>query len=881
MVVLLSGAQVAGRVLTDADGSFRIGAPQPGRYELRVDRIGYASTFSGAFEVAAGQMVERAMRTSVEPIGLEGIGVVGSGRCDARTAPGVATVWDEARKALEAATWTVERELYSIAWTRYVRELHADGERILDERTEHRRSYTPQPFTALDPDTLAAVGFVRAEAGGDVYLAPDAGVLLSDAFLDGHCFGLDAQREEGRTLVGLRFEPLRDRRMPDVEGVLWLDEESGRLQRLDYGYVNLGRAVPVQGQDAHGSIRFRALPNGTWIVEAWSIRMPRLIEVQDDLGRPRRLDVSGYVEEGGVVTSIRTAAGAVVSASSASIVGTVTDSLGIPFPDAHVSIIGTDLETITDATGSFRLDDIRAGTWSVSASHPELVAYGHPGSRVQVSVGPSGTGRADLQLTSVAAATADRCRGSPSVPGETAILIGRVVRPDDRPAPRADVRAVWTIARGAYRRTLEGFGTTADGAGAFTLCGVPVDRVVLARATGEDGATGTAEVRVPTSADVAPIVIGLENGPAPAGGVTTAVAEDRDDEAAWLGAVGFDLRAGHALLHLDRSEIAATGHDRLEEILDDVPRLEVRRLVAGDSELRLHPSSRVARGADDESCPLDVYVNGSLVQYRGDRGLGLQTTLQPRFITAIEVYDAAHAPVGSADACGVVLLWISLLRQADDPGFSGAIRGRVLGPYDAAGADALTLRLRPGDLLAMVDAQGRFDFGPVAPAPYTIEATVPDWGILSTPVDVRARYALDIVVDPVIESIDVAPRSDAAATLGAPSPAEAREALCSAQEPGSAMVMGRVLDGRTGEPVAGVRVDVRWAFSPGLMDWTDVRRDFSTLVGVTTDERGVYLVCGVPAPSSVRVAVRGAAPEDWLSVDVVKRDVVVRDLTVR
>jgi hypothetical protein len=95
------------------------------------------------------------------------------------------------------------------------------------------------------------------------------------------------------------------------------------------------------------------------------------------------------------------------------------------------------------------------------------------------------------------------------------------------------------------------------------------------------------------------------------------------------------------------------------------------------------------------------------------------------------------------------------------------------------------------------------------------------------------------------------------------------------------MVMGRVLDGRTGEPVAGVSVDVRWAFSPGLMDWTDVRRDFSTLVGVTTDERGVYLVCGVPAPSSVRMAVRGAALDDWLSVDVVKRDVVTRDLTIR
>ena len=40
MIVLLKGDRVLARVLSAADGSFTMMVGQPGRYELRVDRIG-------------------------------------------------------------------------------------------------------------------------------------------------------------------------------------------------------------------------------------------------------------------------------------------------------------------------------------------------------------------------------------------------------------------------------------------------------------------------------------------------------------------------------------------------------------------------------------------------------------------------------------------------------------------------------------------------------------------------------------------------------------------------------------------------------------------------------------------------------------------------
>lgn len=54
-----------------------------------------------------------------------------------------------------------------------------------------------------------------------MFYAPDAEVLLSDAFLDSHCFSLREATVQGEARLGLTFEPVPGRTIPEVRGVLW------------------------------------------------------------------------------------------------------------------------------------------------------------------------------------------------------------------------------------------------------------------------------------------------------------------------------------------------------------------------------------------------------------------------------------------------------------------------------------------------------------------------------------------------------------------------------------------------------------------------------------------------------------------------------------
>jgi hypothetical protein len=105
-------------------------------------------------------------------------------------------------------------------------------------------------------------------------------------------------------MVGLAFAPLRGRRLPDVQGTLWLDGQTGHLRYLEYTYTRL----PFASSDARlgGRVDFVQLPAGGWIVSRWRIRMPILVREN-----PRAPPiVTALVESGGEVLGVRTGRGA-------------------------------------------------------------------------------------------------------------------------------------------------------------------------------------------------------------------------------------------------------------------------------------------------------------------------------------------------------------------------------------------------------------------------------------------------------------------------------------------------------------------------------------------------------------------------------------------
>lgn len=76
-VELLDGVSaVRARVLTDSTGAFRVMAPLPGRYRLRITMIGYATIESGELAADQGTQLEVDVRMDPEAVGLEPIRVV-------------------------------------------------------------------------------------------------------------------------------------------------------------------------------------------------------------------------------------------------------------------------------------------------------------------------------------------------------------------------------------------------------------------------------------------------------------------------------------------------------------------------------------------------------------------------------------------------------------------------------------------------------------------------------------------------------------------------------------------------------------------------------------------------------------------------------------
>lgn len=305
-VLVDEGGEAVVRALTDDQGRFFLRALRPGRYRLRIERIGYASTESALLDLPAGTTLPLRMAVRAEAVPLEAIEVRGERRCASRPDRNAetASVWEEARKALEAAVWTEQQRLFRFTLRRWIRELDPATLEVRTDSTWYREGTFVRPFASVSVERLAREGYiVPAESGGLVYYAPDAQVLLSDLFLADHCFRTSPGRSRREGLIGLAFEPVRRRRVADVEGVLWLDRATAELRDVELSYT--GETLPPGAEHASAQIWFERVSGGAWIVRRWWIRMPRMRLVHDRFSGPGgRMELFAVREEGGEVVQI-------------------------------------------------------------------------------------------------------------------------------------------------------------------------------------------------------------------------------------------------------------------------------------------------------------------------------------------------------------------------------------------------------------------------------------------------------------------------------------------------------------------------------------------------------------------------------------------------
>ncbi len=490
VLLLSSDGEEVGGYLTNAAGRFLLSANGPGRFFLRAERIGYETALSDTVSLSMGQTLSLTLETSYAPIPLEEITVEGEHQCVVRPDEGLllASVWEEARKALTVQDWTDREGLYRFQMESWDRDLDTRSKEVGNPNRQVTTVIQRSPIrTELTPEELITVGFVQvvdARQHHYVYHGPDAAILLSDEFLDTHCFrlALDGDKPE---MVGLAFEPVRENRVPDILGTLWLDLQTAQLDHIEYEYD--WAPWPEAEGAARGNIEFQSLSSGAWIVRRWWIRMPRMGIDSSVLpgGAASGIRLLGLKEEGGEITRItpltRTAA---ISTPTGTLTGQVWDSLrSTPMAGAVVFLSGTSYRTTADAEGRFILEWLPEGVYTTSFTHPQLDSAGVTPAGTEVELVPFDTATVHLVGPSKLSMLREVC-GSGDM--ETA-LTGTVRQmAGGTPITGARLGAEFETlqrVRGGWQSTMNVDSAATDYRGRYRFCGLPADATIRVQAS--------------------------------------------------------------------------------------------------------------------------------------------------------------------------------------------------------------------------------------------------------------------------------------------------------------------------------------------------------------------------------------------------------------
>ena len=324
--------------VSNESGVFLLRAPGPGAYRIRLRRIGFSTWTSDVVEVGTG-VTTVTLEVPVSPIVLPDLSARGGQVC--RGSPEdllrAYQTYDDAVRALEPVIWTETAGLhvFDVELRSVGPESFPAGTKIRPEHYEaldrFRATGEPIPGPAGDqeaylrflemtypapadtvtvrrpidsppPEELREAGYATANDRSDIsYYAPTAATIASDSFRDSHCFRVLAEDERA---IGLRFEPLPNRDLPDIRGAIWLTGDRRAVTHIDFEFTGLrpvlrehqvpqlraaARRAPARVWDgayrfSFGSIRMRGdfggrlefdgLGDGTAVTRRWELRIP-------------------------------------------------------------------------------------------------------------------------------------------------------------------------------------------------------------------------------------------------------------------------------------------------------------------------------------------------------------------------------------------------------------------------------------------------------------------------------------------------------------------------------------------------------------------------------------------------------------------------------
>lgn len=498
---------------TNELGVFGVSADSVGEYHVRVDRIGFQRWHSDPFRLGAGAPSIVEFEIPILPIRLADLDVSVVRQCvdDPREASEVGLVWDEAKKALESQLLAQTMQMFLFSSVVFNRSVTARGSTIIGVATFAAEGVAAVPFRSLPAERLSADGYIQQEGETVYYYAPDATVLLSDTFQADHCFGLDREERDDQVFVGLTFEPRSGRELPDISGVLWLDEGTNALDHVEFRYENLPFRR-VDDRRIAGMVEYGELPTGAFIVRDWYIRMPNLVKDRRD-----RYQIDGFTEYGGELRDVSEPEGQVVEwRVGAGVKGTVINTLtGAPLRDATLVLDpprGDNEIRHTGPNGEFFFDGLSPGRYRLELQHPLLATIYVDNPRIEFELDAGERHSAVFELPSPQTILAALCGNDTE---GTAVVVGRV---SDRttlfPIGRAKVWAEWTELRESAepgdnhgRVAVSSDDTSTSSAGHYALCDVPVGLDIVLQVSARGGANGARSLRTARLVNVADFLL--------------------------------------------------------------------------------------------------------------------------------------------------------------------------------------------------------------------------------------------------------------------------------------------------------------------------------------------------------------------------------------
>ena len=533
--ILAGDGALAARTLASQRGEFTATVAAPGRYSLRILRIGLRPTIVAGVDLAAGETRTIRAVLTAQAVVLTAVMVRGREQCRIRpdSAQAVAQVWEEARKALLASRLAAAESPLYAEWIKYERRTEGTERQVLSQAITTTRALTTTAFRSAPVDSLLAVGFVVQAADGAVYRAPDAEVLLSEPFASTHCLRLEAPEDGNPALIGVRFEPARDRdRITDITGTFWLDRASRELRSLDFQYTGIPEMLRDAG--AGGHVDFLRLASGNWLINRWHLKMVQVATpARESTGfggsapRDRGMQVSGIVVVGGDVTNVTRRDSVLYTTPFPELVVRVTtrDSL-VPLAGASVTLRGTDYTSTTDGNGLVRIAHMLPGAYRMTVHTPllDVARTKLPERDVDVSMG--GTRVDTVALPAARDIVRDAC-GRDAANGKRSFLYGFARDSAGRGLAQASVSASWLdradVATGSVAATDHGVAVTADELGRWRLCDVERGLVTVRSET--DAGRDAKQVRLEDGDLVRRIDLELRKSNAVAAGATMSLLE--------------------------------------------------------------------------------------------------------------------------------------------------------------------------------------------------------------------------------------------------------------------------------------------------------------------------------------------------------------------